>query len=68
MMDENIINNLNDELESVIEEGHSMLRDAQLEEKFNEIKTEAELLIRKHPITSVVAGAAVGYLIGKIFR
>ncbi|TVR15525.1 MAG: hypothetical protein EA391_10285 [Balneolaceae bacterium] len=68
MMDENIINDLNDELESVIEEGHSMLRDAQLEEKFNEIKTEAELLVRKHPITSVVVGAAVGYLIGKIFR
>lgn len=67
-MDENIINDLNEELESVIEEGHSMLREAELREKFNEIKTEAELLIRKHPISSVAIGAAVGFLIGKIFR
>ncbi|MCC5941676.1 MAG: hypothetical protein JJU37_09055 [Balneolaceae bacterium] len=67
-MDENIINDLNNELESVIEEGHSMLRDAELEEKFQEIKTEAELLIRKYPISSVALGAAVGFLIGKIFR
>lgn len=67
-MDENIINDLNDELESVLEQGRSALEDANLEEKFNELKTEAELMIRKHPISSVVAGVAVGYIIGKIFR
>ncbi len=67
-MDENIINNLNDELENVLEEGQSLLRNAELEEKFNEIKTEAELLIRKHPISSVAIGVAIGYLIGKILR
>lgn len=67
-MDENIINDLNEELENVIEEGHSMLRHAKLEEKLLEIKTEAELLIRKYPISSVLIGTAAGYLIGKIFR
>ncbi len=67
-MDENIISDLNDELESVIEEGQSSLREAELEEKLKEMKTETELLIRKHPIASVVIGTAVGYLIGRLLR
>lgn len=67
-MEENIINDLNDELESVLEEGRSALRNADLEEKFNEFKTETELLIRKHPLSSVAIGVAIGYLIGKILR
>lgn len=67
-MDEKIINDLNEELESTIEEGVSALQNAELEEKLKEIKTETELLIRKHPISSVVAGVAVGFLIGKILR
>lgn len=67
-MNEDIINDLNEELEGVIEEGHSMLRDTELQEKYEELKTEAELLIRKHPIKSVVAGALAGYLIARIFK
>ncbi len=67
-MDENIINDLNEELENVIEEGHSMLKDAELQEKFEEIKTEAELLIRKYPIGSVVVGVTAGFLVGRIFK
>lgn len=67
-MDEEIIDNLNNELEGVIEQSVSVLREAELEEKFNELKTEAELLIRKHPVVSVLAGFAVGYLVGKILR
>lgn len=68
IMDEKIINDLNEELESVIEEGNSLLQDAELQEKIEELKTEAELLIRKHPITSVLAGAAVGYILAKLLK
>lgn len=67
-MDENIMNDLNDELESVIREGNSLLNEAELQEKIEELKTEAELLIRKHPITSVAIGAAVGYFLGKLLK
>jgi ElaB/YqjD/DUF883 family membrane-anchored ribosome-binding protein len=67
-MDESIINDLNEELEEAIEQGTSAINEAELEEKLNELKTETELLIRKHPISSVLAGVAVGFLIGKIFR
>lgn len=67
-MEENIINDLNDELEHAIREGNSALEEVDLQEKIDELKTEAELLIRKHPILSVAAGAAVGYILGKILR
>jgi ElaB/YqjD/DUF883 family membrane-anchored ribosome-binding protein len=68
VMNEDIINDLNDELESVIEEGQSILEDAELQEKLEELKTEAELLIRKHPLKSVLIGAAAGYLVARIFK
>ncbi len=67
-MDENIISDLNDELESVLEEGHSALRKAELEEKLKEVRTEAELFIRKYPIASVAIGTITGYFIGRLFR
>ena len=67
-MDEEIINDLNDELEGAIEEGHSMLRDEELQERLEELKTETELLIRKHPIKSVLAGAVAGYLLARLFK
>ena len=67
-MEENIINDLNDELEYAIREGSSALEDVDLQEKLDELKTEAELLIRKHPIASVAAGAAIGYILGKLLR
>ncbi|MCC5914424.1 MAG: hypothetical protein JJU46_08635 [Balneolaceae bacterium] len=67
-MNEDIINDLNDELEGVIEEGHSILENAEIQEKLEELRTEAELLIRKHPLKSVVIGAVTGYLVARIFR
>jgi ElaB/YqjD/DUF883 family membrane-anchored ribosome-binding protein len=67
-MDENTLNDLNEELENVIEEGQSILSDLNLEEKLDELKTEAELMIRKNPLTSVAVGAAVGFILGKILK
>lgn len=67
-MNEDIINDLNEELENVIEEGNSRLRQGELSDKIREFTTESELLIRKHPIASVAAGAALGYIIGRIFK
>jgi ElaB/YqjD/DUF883 family membrane-anchored ribosome-binding protein len=67
-MEEDIINSLNEDLEDVIDEGRQLIEDAELQDRFNEIKTETELFIRKHPIQSVLAGALAGYVIGKIFK
>ncbi|WP_069131046.1 hypothetical protein [Rhodohalobacter halophilus] len=67
-MNEDIINDLNEELEGVIEEGYSFLQDEELQEKIQELKTESELLIRKHPIKSVLISAAAGYLLARLLK
>ena len=63
-----MINDLNEELEGVIEEGYSYLQSEELQEKIQELKTESELLIRKHPIKSVLIGAAAGYLFARLLK
>jgi ElaB/YqjD/DUF883 family membrane-anchored ribosome-binding protein len=67
-MEEDILNSLNEDLEDVISEGRHMIENAELQDRINEIKTETELFIRKHPIQSVLAGALAGYIIGKIIK
>ncbi len=67
-MNDDIINDLNEELEGVIEEGYSYLQSEELQEKIQELKTESELLIRKHPIKSVLIGAATGYLLARLLK
>ena len=67
-MEKSMINNLSEELENAIEEGRSLLDCSNIEERIDEIKTEAELLIRKNPLASVAIGVAVGYVFGKILR
>lgn len=67
-MEEDILNSLNEDLEDVIDEGRQMIENAELQDRFNDMRTETELFIRKHPIQSVLAGAVAGYLIGKIFK
>lgn len=67
-MEEDILNSLNEDLEDVIDEGRQMIENAELQERFNEIRIDTELFIRKHPIQSVLAGALAGYIIGKIFK
>lgn len=67
-MDSNIIDNLNEELENVLEEGQSIINELNLEEKLDELRTETELLIRKNPLASVAIGAAVGFVLGRLLR
>ncbi|MEX1062143.1 MAG: hypothetical protein WEC12_00955 [Balneolaceae bacterium] len=67
-MNEEIINDINEELENVLNEGRDLLKEAEIAERLEELRTEAELLIRKHPLKSVLIGAAAGFLIAKVLR
>ncbi|MEX1011371.1 MAG: hypothetical protein WDZ29_04850 [Balneolaceae bacterium] len=67
-MNKEIINDISEELESVLNEGRKILEEADLRERLDEARTEAELLIRKHPIKSVLAGAAAGFILAKLIR
>jgi len=67
-MNEDIINDLNNELEDAINQGREYLMDGAFQEKIEELKTDAELAIRKSPIKSVLIGVAAGFLLAKLFR
>lgn len=62
------MNDINDELENALNEGQQLLDELDLQEKIDEIRTEAELLIRKHPLKSVLVGAAAGFILAKLLR
>ncbi len=68
IMKDDILNDINEELENALNEGREMLDDLDLEERLDELKTEAELLIRKHPLKSVLIGAAAGFILAKMLR
>lgn len=42
------------------------IQSGEIEQKAFELKEKAETIIKKHPIESLVAGALMGFLIGKI--
>ncbi len=67
-MKEDILNDINEELENALNEGRVLLDELNLEEKLDELKTEAELIIRKHPLKSVLIGAAAGFVLAKLLR
>lgn len=65
-MDEEILENLNEELDSALDRGRQMVEDEELAERVEELKLRAEKLIRKHPVKSVAGGLLVGYIVGKL--
>lgn len=66
-MNEEIIQNLNERLDSAIERGREILEDEDLQVRLEELKNQTESTIRKHPLKSVALGLAVGYIAAKIF-
>lgn len=65
-MDEEILENLNEELDSALDRGRQMVGDEELAKRIEELKLRAENLIRKHPVKSVAGGLFVGYIVGKL--
>ncbi|MCH2449517.1 MAG: hypothetical protein MK198_05165 [Gracilimonas sp.] len=66
-MNEEIIQNLNERLDSAIDKGREILESEELHIRLEEARAQTEATIRKHPIKSVVLGLAVGYIAAKIF-
>lgn len=66
-MNEEIINNLNERLDEAMNRGRQMIEEDELAERVEELKHQAEIMIRRHPVKSVAAGLFAGYIIGKIF-
>lgn len=66
-MNEEIIQNLNERLDLAIERGREILEDEDLQVRVEELRNKTESTIRRHPITSVAAGLAIGFIAAKIF-
>ena len=66
-MNEEIITNLNERLDRAIDKGRSMLADEEFQQRVEEVKVQAEETIRKHPLISVAAGVAVGFILARLF-
>lgn len=67
-MNEEIIQNLNERLDIAIDKGRQMLADEELQIRLEELKQKTETTIRRHPVKSVAAGLAIGFIIAKIFN
>ncbi len=65
-MNDELIKNLNEKLDTAIGRGKQLLADENLQVRAEEIKDKAESTIRKHPIKSILVGLTIGFLVGKI--
>lgn len=67
-MNEEIIQNINERLDSAIDRSRKVLEDEQLQQRIQELRFQTEQTIRKHPVKSVLAGLAAGYLVARLFN
>ncbi len=65
-MDEEIIENLNERLDTALDRGRRIVEDEELAKRIDDVKLRTENLIRKHPVKSVAGGLVIGYLLGKL--
>ena len=66
-MNEEIIQNLNARIDVAIERGREMLEDEEVQVRVEELRRRSESIIKKHPLKSVAAGLALGFIVAKIF-
>ncbi|GAB5409281.1 MAG: hypothetical protein BalsKO_16460 [Balneolaceae bacterium] len=67
-MNEEIIQNLNERLDRAIDKGKDIIADEDFQKRVEDVRNQAEDTIREHPIVSVAAGFAIGFLIARLFR
>lgn len=65
-MNEEILDNVNRRLDDALERGRQMVENDELPQQVEELKNQAEGVIREHPIKSVAVGLFAGYVIGKL--
>lgn len=65
-MDKSTFETLSSRLNELTEAGKNYLDNEDLQAQINDMKIEAEKLIRKHPLASIAAGLAFGYLLGRL--
>lgn len=67
-MAQDSIDNIGKKIFALGESGKSIINDPEIQKKIQKARTDAERIIRKHPLASIGVGILAGYLIGRIFR
>lgn len=64
---DDVLNKLSEKLGELTRRGEELLKDEQVQEQLTKIKEGGKDMITKYPVGSIVAGVAIGFLLGKIF-
>ncbi len=67
-MNEEIIQNINERLDTAVEKGREIIEDENFQLRVEELKSSAENTIRKHPLAAVASGLALGFIVAKLFN
>jgi len=66
MLDE-VVDRVESTIMAIARQGSDFLKESELDVRISEVKRKTEQLVREHPVESLVVGAVVGYLIGRLF-
>lgn len=66
-MDDKKLDNLNEKLEKTITDTETILEET-LNLDMEELKDQVELIVREHPIKSVLISFGVGYLFSRLLK
>ncbi|MCA1801719.1 MAG: hypothetical protein LC662_04580 [Rhodothermaceae bacterium] len=58
---------ITEKIDQLGKKGAELLQDEELKARLNDLKGDVEGNIRKHPIVSILAAVATGYILGKLF-
>lgn len=64
---EKCMSQITEKIDELGKKGAELLQDEELRARLNELKGDVEGNIRRHPIASILAAVAAGYIIGKLF-
>jgi ElaB/YqjD/DUF883 family membrane-anchored ribosome-binding protein len=66
MLDE-VVDRVESTIMAIARQGSDFLKESELDVRIAEVKRKTEQLVKEHPVESLVVGAVVGYLIGRLF-
>ncbi|MFU8861173.1 MAG: hypothetical protein ACNA8K_12210 [Cyclonatronaceae bacterium] len=58
---------ITDKIDELGKKGAELLQDEELRARLKELKDDVEGNIRRHPVASILAAVATGYILGKLF-
>lgn len=65
MLDE-VVNKVESTIVAIARQGSDFLKESEVDVRIAEAKRKTEQLVRDHPIESLVIGAFIGFLIGRL--